>query len=218
MRLDAWLQEQPLLDERLRFVEQLAIAVDETNRMRQPLGLLEPGRVELTDNLECDLKSARGRVDPTAPYAAPERLEGAPASAESDIYSAGAIAWEVLAGRPCGDPPEHLSTACRDVARELADAIMACLERSPEWRPKDLSYVAELARAGQQTAARTAPRGAARKQAARAAAPSAAAARTAAPRERRAPGPSAPSSRGLYVALAGVLLVGAGGLAFYLLS
>jgi hypothetical protein len=34
----------------------------------------------------------------------------------------------------------------RDVKRDLADAIMACLEKDPDWRPKDLSYVRELVR------------------------------------------------------------------------
>ena len=67
--------------------------------------------------------------------------------APADIYAAGAISWEILAGRPTGTSPAHLAKVRPDLPRELADAVMACLERSPDWRPSDLTYLAQMAAA-----------------------------------------------------------------------
>jgi hypothetical protein len=38
-----------------------------------------------------------------------------------------------------------------DLPREIASAVMGCLERSPQWRPKDLTYLAQLAAAHQKS-------------------------------------------------------------------
>ena len=78
-------------------------------------------------------------------YRAPELGEGASHSAQSDIYSAGVIFYEMLSGRsPSPDRPTALSDLRPDVPRDLTDAIMGCLEKGPDWRPKDLSYLLQV--------------------------------------------------------------------------
>lgn len=150
MKLDAWLRLDHPLDERLRLVERLSQALNSVHDGGEVLVALEPTRVEVAGDQRCDLSAAK-RGSPEPGYAAPERIEGGPASPEADVYSAGAIAWEVLVGRPCGELPSPLSDVASDLPRELASAVMGCLERSPQWRPKDLTYLAQLAAAHQKS-------------------------------------------------------------------
>jgi hypothetical protein len=144
MKLEAWLRQEHSLVERLRVVERLSQAVNEVHDGGTALAALEPARIEVSTDGRCDLAAAR-RGSPGEAYLAPERDADAAPTIEADIYAAGAIAWEILAGRPSSRPPTHLAQARPDVPRELADAVMGCLESSPEWRPKDLTYLAQLA-------------------------------------------------------------------------
>jgi hypothetical protein len=157
MKLDAWLRQRHPPAERFRLVERLSQALNAVHDRGEALASLEPGRVEVGTDLVCDLSSAK-RGAPEPGYGAPERLEGGPPSPEADVYSAGAIAWEVLVGRPCGEQPAPIGDVSPEVPRELATAVMGCLERSPQWRPKDLTYLAQLAAAQQRAGRRdTAP-------------------------------------------------------------
>jgi hypothetical protein len=149
MKLDAWLRQSHPPADRFRLVERLSQALNEVHDRGETLGALEPARVEVAADLHCNLSAAATARSPEAGYAAPERREGGPASPEADIYSAGAIAWEVLAGRTCGEQPAPLAEVAPELPRELASAVMGCLERSPQWRPKDLTYLAQLAVAQQ---------------------------------------------------------------------
>jgi hypothetical protein len=156
MKLDAWLkQDHPLVD-RLLVVERLSQALNEAHDRGEPLVALQPETIDVSGDGRVDLGAAR-RGAPAGGYGAPERFEGAPPSPEADVYSAGAVAWEVLAGRPCGTSPTHLSEAAPDLPQELADAVMACLERSPQWRPRDLTYLAQLAQHAQGSRRRAEP-------------------------------------------------------------
>lgn len=157
MKLDVWLRQEHSRADRLRLVERLSQALNAVHDRGEVLGALEPARIEVGHDLQCDL-SAAGRGSPEPGYMAPERREGGPPSAEADIYSAGAVAWEVLVNRPCGELPAPLADVAPDLPTELANAVQGCLERSPQWRPKDLTYLAQLA-AAQQKAGRpeTAP-------------------------------------------------------------
>jgi len=152
MKLDAWLRQTHPLADRLCLIERLSQALNAVHDRGETLAALEPARVEVAGDLRCDLSAAE-RGTPEPGYAAPERNEGGPPSLEADVYSAGAIAWEVIVGRPCGELPAPLPEVAPDLPREIASAIMGCLERSPQWRPKDLTYLAQLA-AAQQKAAR----------------------------------------------------------------
>ena len=144
MRLDAWLRQDPSVVERLQLVERLAQAVNAAHDRGQLLGALEPSRISVAGNGDCDVDDAL-RGTPAAEYRAPEREGNTPSSPAADVYAAGAIVWEVLVGRPYTPAPSHLSEARSDLPADLADGVMACLERSPEWRPRDLAYVAQLA-------------------------------------------------------------------------
>lgn len=154
MKLEAWLRQNHTLAERLRLVERLSQALNAVHDSGEVLASLEPGRIELGNDLKCDLSAAR-RGTPEPGYAPQERLEGGPPSQAADIYAAGAICWEVLVGRPCGELPAPLSEVAPSLSTELAGAIMGCLERSPQWRPKDLTYLAQLAAAQQKPASRS---------------------------------------------------------------
>lgn len=152
MRLDAWLKQPHSPAERLRLIERLAQALNAVHDRGETLASIAPERVEVGSDLKLDLgPAARGRPEPG--YGAPERLEGGPPSAAADIYSVGSLCWEILVGRPCGEAPKPLSEIAPELSRELANSVMGCLERSPEWRPKDLTYLAQLA-ASQQKAVR----------------------------------------------------------------
>ena len=67
--------------------------------------LRAPGEVVLADfggavQLDREAKAARhGEAGGTPLYLAPEQFQGAPASAETDLYAAGAILWEAATGR-----------------------------------------------------------------------------------------------------------------------
>jgi hypothetical protein len=151
MRLDAWLKQPHSPVERLRLVERLAQALNAVHDRGETLASIAPERVEVGSDLKIDLSpAARGRPEPG--YAAPERLEGAPPTTASDVYSIGALCWEILAGRPCGEAPRPLAEVAPDLSSELANSIMGCLEKGAEWRPKDLTYLAQLAAAHQKVA------------------------------------------------------------------
>jgi hypothetical protein len=153
MRLDAWLRQDRSLGERLRVVECLCQAVNAVHDRGNALAALEPGKVEVAGDGTCDLGAAR-KGAPSRDYLAPDRQESGQPSALADVYAAGAIAWEILVGRSPGPTPTHLAEVRPEVPREVADAIMACLERSPDWRPKDLTYLAQIAAAKQPAAGR----------------------------------------------------------------
>jgi hypothetical protein len=156
MRLDAWLKQNHSTDERMALVERLAQALNAVHDRGEALVSIAPERVEVGNDLRCDLSpSQRGKPEPG--YAAPERLEGEEPSTAADVYSVGALCWEILVGRPCGEAPKPLAEAAPDVPRELANAVMGCLERSAAWRPKDLTYVAQLAAAQQKGGRRPEP-------------------------------------------------------------
>jgi hypothetical protein len=201
MKLDAWLRQRHPPAERFRLLERLSQAVNAVHDRGEALAALQPDRVEVGADLVCDL-SAAGRGAPEPGYSAPERLEGSSPSPEADIYSAGAIAWEVLVGRPCGEEPAPLTDVVPDLPHEIAGAVMGCLERSPQWRPKDLTYLAQLAAAQQKGGRRNEAPASSRPTAARPA-------RTAPPRESRSH---------WTLILAGVLLLAVAALSYRMIS
>jgi hypothetical protein len=155
MKLDAWLREDHSLDAKLRVVERLCQAVNGVHDDGEALGALDPSRIEIGAEGRCDLAGTR-EGSPAHAYRAPDREAGAPPTA-ADIYAAGAIAWEMLAGRPPGASPPHLAEVRPGLDHELSNAVMACLEPSAEWRPKDLTYLAQMAAARQKKKEKTSP-------------------------------------------------------------
>jgi serine/threonine protein kinase len=81
------------------------------------------------------------------PYLAPECLRGALHSVQSDWYSFGALAYELLTGEQPfkgslesvlaakDEPIESLRDACSDIPDDLDDLVLALLSRDPRARP-----------------------------------------------------------------------------------
>jgi eukaryotic-like serine/threonine-protein kinase len=98
-----------------------------------------------------------GTVLGTAAYLAPEQAAGERVSAAADIYSLGAVLYELVTGRPpyqfdsLPDLAAKQSVGAITPVRELApevpqrveDAVMRCLARNPAYRP---ASAADLAR------------------------------------------------------------------------
>lgn len=93
----------------------------------------------------------------TAMYVAPERVEGKPLSAASDIYGLGLVLYEMLIGRPPFTsanpavlirdhvvrqpvPPSHLR---QSLPRELDTVILKCLAKAPALRYARATEVAK---------------------------------------------------------------------------
>ena len=111
-----------------------------------------PGEVTLTSS-----HTAAGVVMGTASYMAPEQVRGEPADTRTDIFSFGAVLYEMLSGVRAfrrdtavetmtavlrEDPPE-LADPVRSVSPALDRIVRRCLEKSPEQRfqsARDLSF------------------------------------------------------------------------------
>jgi serine/threonine protein kinase/tetratricopeptide (TPR) repeat protein len=93
----------------------------------------------------------------TPGYIAPEQAEGAHFSAAADIYSLGAILFNLLAGRPpfvgtnalsvirqaAASPAPKLRSIAPSVGRDLETIIARCLERDPKARYPAAAALAE---------------------------------------------------------------------------
>ncbi len=104
-----------------------------------------------------DTLTAAGDVPGTLAYIAPERLAGAEATPESDVWAVGVLLWEALAGKhpfwgvplqevaraiEAGAPP--LGAERRDLPRKLLAAVDGALARDPERRPRASAFASDL--------------------------------------------------------------------------
>jgi hypothetical protein len=104
-----------------------------------------------------DTLTAAGDVPGTLAYIAPERLAGADASPESDVWSVGVMLWEALAARhpfwglplqevgqaiEAGAPP--LATERGTLPRRILAAVDGALARDPSARPRASELAADL--------------------------------------------------------------------------
>jgi serine/threonine-protein kinase len=94
-----------------------------------------------------------GTVLGTAAYLSPEQALGEEVTAATDIYSLGAVVYELLTGRPPLEPESLADLADRqrrpaiapvrelapDLPRDLEDVVMRCLARNPAYRPRSAS-------------------------------------------------------------------------------
>lgn len=114
--------------------------------------------------------TATGEVLGTPAYVAPERLEGRPATARSDLYGLGVVLYEALSGvKPfSGETPWGLAQAVMagrhqplaEVAPHVPPALAAAVERAMSADPDDrFATAAEMAASlqGGEDAAATAP-------------------------------------------------------------
>ncbi|HTO88962.1 MAG TPA: protein kinase [Thermoanaerobaculia bacterium] len=145
-----------LLDFGLALVLPSAVAVGSGSGARSA-GLTEPGTVL-----------------GTAGYMSPEQVRGGSADHRSDIFSFGAVFYEMLTGRRAfhGDSavetmmailqsePPGLSEASRTLPPELVEIVAHCLEKSPEERFQSARDLAFALRFGEREERSSAPRSA----------------------------------------------------------
>ncbi len=96
-----------------------------------------------------------GTVLGTAAYLSPEQAAGEEVTAAADIYSLGAVLYELMGGRTPHEfeslaelaekqqhGPAPLSQTAPDVPTHVEDAVMRCLARKPEYRPSSAQALA----------------------------------------------------------------------------
>jgi serine/threonine protein kinase len=92
----------------------------------------------------------------TSDYIAPEQARGRPVDAQSDIYSLGAVLYELLTGRTpytfatlaelahrqAAEPIEPIRELAPEVPTAVEDVVMRCLARNPGYRPATATEIA----------------------------------------------------------------------------
>jgi hypothetical protein len=112
--------------------------------------LVAPGETTLVDlGVAAALEHIGVRRPAHAEYVAPEQLAGAPVTRAGDIYSLGAIAWELLAGGPLPGPGTADATWLPPLPGADVEAIAAAIGRAtaedPNRRPGSaLAFAAAL--------------------------------------------------------------------------
>jgi len=113
-------------------------------KLSQPAGLNPAGAATVTIGAE----TMEGAILGTPAYMSPEQAEGKPVEAYSDIFSFGAVLYEMIAGRPAFRRDTHLATlmaVLRDEPKplgqereetppELERIILRCLRKDPARR------------------------------------------------------------------------------------
>ena len=119
------------------------------------LMVLPDGTVKVTDFgiarlLDSTSITAVGQVVGTAQYMAPEQAVGQQATAASDIYSLGAVGYEMLAGKPAfsGDNPlalamAHVHHMPPDLPDTVPEGVRSLITRSMSKNPADRPPTAE---------------------------------------------------------------------------
>jgi Protein kinase domain len=159
MNLADWLRRspRPALGEQLAVAVALAQAVEDGHHASHQYAGWSPSQITIKSDGGIDLTAIdlqENSAEDLA-YVAPESAGGREHTPRSDVYSAGVLLYEILAGaHPFGGASvqqprgaaKPLSEVRRDLPQDLTDAITACLERDPNWRPADLSFVVQVAR------------------------------------------------------------------------
>jgi serine/threonine protein kinase len=124
------------------------------------LTMPEPGTRDLSVQATLDSVTGRGVLLGTLGYMSPEQCRGATIDARSDIFSFGAVLYEMVSGKRAfrGDTtadtissilkeePPDLSASGRDVSPMLERVVHHCLEKDPAARfqsARDVAFALE---------------------------------------------------------------------------
>ncbi len=133
-----------------------------------------PDSMEPTAAVATDGRTERGMILGTLGYMSPEQVRGEPVDARSDLFSFGAVLFEMLTGKRAfarssssetmaavlrDDPPE-IEGASRPLPPGLQRIVRHCLEKSPERRfhsAHDVAFALQSLSVVEAAAPRTAP-------------------------------------------------------------
>ncbi|GHC87349.1 protein kinase [Nocardiopsis terrae] len=121
------------------------------------LKVLDFGIAALTAATRTDRITRTGQVVGTPLYMSPEQIRGDQVDRPSDLYSLGAILFQLLTGKPpfrdpnpltvlrmhLTDAPPSAATVRPEIPRELSDLVTALLAKRPEDRPAHAEEVRE---------------------------------------------------------------------------
>jgi eukaryotic-like serine/threonine-protein kinase len=113
--------------------------------------------------------TAVGQIVGTLAYMSPEQVQGKPIDARSDIFSFGAVLYEMITGRRAvtgdgslsivtailNDTPPPVATIRRDVPSDLVVLVQECLAKDRAARPSAREVVNRLAALRETTASRS---------------------------------------------------------------
>jgi serine/threonine-protein kinase len=121
--------------------------------------VLDFGIVHIFDG---DGRISQGRITKTGGfvgtlyYAAPEQMQGQPAAPPNDVYAAGLVLFELIAGRGpfdddpgvglsrCFKPAPRLADVAPRVPHELSEIVARALDQNPAGRPRAGDLASEL--------------------------------------------------------------------------
>jgi serine/threonine protein kinase len=166
---DALLQRTLRLAELARLVAEVGAGLDALHRAGVVHRDVKPSNImlradssaALTDfglakGTTYTLLTRPGQIMGTLDYLAPELIRGEAATAASDVYALGCVAFECLAGKPpfadrslLGVGTAHLSDRPPDppASSEASWALLRALEKNPAARPPSATAYAHLLRA-----------------------------------------------------------------------
>ena len=131
------------MDKVLPFISQLAAAVDFARMAGVGHGALHPRDIFVTPEearatgfgIVEALERVGLRAPVRRPYAAPERVEGGPWSTQADVFSLGAIAFELLTGRRPAGAGAGIGDLDGASVGQHAASVLAVLVRATEEDP-----------------------------------------------------------------------------------
>jgi hypothetical protein len=136
------------VDEALRYAASLAQALWRMHQEGAVCGCLHPGHMVCGENGVKLLQHGAGGL---TPYLSPEQVRGESADARSDIFSFGAIVYELLSRRkafPASNPEElrkeileRSPAPLTGVPEEVSSLVGRCLEKRREDRWQRMNFV-----------------------------------------------------------------------------
>jgi serine/threonine protein kinase len=138
--------------EALRYAIALAEALREVHSRGRIYAFLQPAGVAVLDG---QVRLAPGGPTPVSPYFSPEQVAGRDLDSRTDIFSLGAMIYEMLSGRRAFDAATRTALRIEILSRQpaplenappaLARLVCRCLEKKPERRVQRIEILlAEL--------------------------------------------------------------------------